>query len=305
MSVFARAWQVNYFGLLSSFPLTVFPVPKHIPMALHAHGPYWELVIVAEGRGQHRFGQDTFALGAGDVLVIPRGVQHGYGHCADLGLINVMFEPNRLHLPMAELRRVDGFSELFEFTAKSRTKPASFRHLKVDPQTLARLVDILEKLHAELLARRPGFELLIKGHFASVLVELARHQTGVSTTPLPEAYARLSGVIDWVGKNVSQQIAVEQLAEVAHCSRSTLERLFQKCFSTSPLNYVLRLRVHEAEKLLQATDASIAEIAVQVGMSDSSYFTRMFRRQTGVLPKEYRAQNAYQRTASKASSSFG
>ncbi len=305
MSLFARAWQVNYGGLLSGFPLTAFPVSKHLPMALHAHGPYWELVIVAEGRGQHLLGQDTFALRAGDVLVIPRGVQHGYGHCADLGLINVMFEPNKLNLPLAELRCVDGFSEVFDFNAKGRTKPASFRHLKVDPPTLARLIDTLEKLHAELLARHAGFELLIKGHFASVLIELARHQSGASTTPLPEAYARLSGVIDWLAKNVSQQIAVEQLAEVAHCSRSTLERLFQKCLSTSPLNYVLRLRVHEAEKLLQATDASIAEVAIQVGMSDSSYFTRMFRRHTGVLPKEYRAQNAYQRPASKASSSFG
>jgi AraC-like DNA-binding protein len=63
---------------------------------------------------------------------------------------------------------------------------------------------------------------------------------------------------------------------------------FRQEVGTTPIKYLQRYRVNRARQLLAESDKSIAEIARIVGFSDSGYFSRIFHRETGVSPEEFR-----------------
>jgi len=64
--------------------------------------------------------------------------------------------------------------------------------------------------------------------------------------------------------------------------------LFKQVTGISFKEYLNKVRIEEAKSLLEHTDYSIMEIAVACGYSDQSYFTKVFKKATGITPKQYR-----------------
>ena len=91
-------------------------------------------------------------------------------------------------------------------------------------------------------------------------------------------------------QNLKENLRFEQLAELANMSPTSLRRAFQHSFSCSPMGYLQELRIQQAMLLLASPDLSITEIANSVGYNDSSYFSRVFKQETGETPKVYRSQ---------------
>ena len=71
-------------------------------------------------------------------------------------------------------------------------------------------------------------------------------------------------------------------------SKSQLFRLFQETFNQSPLRWLKNYRLSQARRLLVETDATIGNIASQVGYHDQLHFSREFHRAVGVSPSEFR-----------------
>ena len=72
-------------------------------------------------------------------------------------------------------------------------------------------------------------------------------------------------------------------------STRTLSRRFKMATGVPPGAYLQKLRLDEAQALLRGTNLSVTEIGLAVGLSDASNFTRMFRSQIGLSPRDYRA----------------
>ncbi len=106
--------------------------------------------------------------------------------------------------------------------------------------------------------------------------------------------AELRGMIDLVHEigPESGNLRVADLAAAAHCSESQLERRVRKVFGVSPMQYVLRVRVEQAARLLVETERSLADIAVSCGFYDQADFTRRFARLTNETPAQFRARGA-------------
>jgi AraC-like DNA-binding protein len=105
---------------------------------------------------------------------------------------------------------------------------------------------------------------------------------------LQEMDNRLMKVFAYVKNNVTQEIEVEQLANLACVTKSHLERMFREKMGISPLQYILRSKIQCAQRLLITTEYSINVIAREVGFSDTSYFIRVFRKRIGFTPQDYR-----------------
>jgi len=88
--------------------------------------------------------------------------------------------------------------------------------------------------------------------------------------------------------HLAEAIDVSRLAEAAGCSRATLSRLFSGDLHTSPAAWIAQKRVERARELLRTTALPISEVARRVGIQDSYYFSRLFRRQAGLSPRQYR-----------------
>ncbi|ORC34711.1 hypothetical protein B4O97_12265 [Marispirochaeta aestuarii] len=95
--------------------------------------------------------------------------------------------------------------------------------------------------------------------------------------------------IDVMRQRFREELSVETIAGEAGHSPSHLSRLFRQELGTSILDFLTRLRIDEARRLLLSdVSMNIGQIAEAAGYRDPNYFSRVFRRETGVSPREYR-----------------
>jgi len=94
----------------------------------------------------------------------------------------------------------------------------------------------------------------------------------------------------YIDNHFADSINLDLLAEVCHGSPYHLQRTFKKVLDITPLEYVQKLRITEAQKQLIHSDQAITNIAMSVGISNVSYFVTLFKKKTGCTPTEYRYQ---------------
>lgn len=101
-------------------------------------------------------------------------------------------------------------------------------------------------------------------------------------------FGPLQKAIKYVDNHFVSEINAEKLAALAGMSIPHFNRLFRKVLRLSPMEYVLSLRIQEAQRLLATTPATMGEIAAAIGFYDQSHFTKRFRKITGMTPLAYR-----------------
>ena len=94
--------------------------------------------------------------------------------------------------------------------------------------------------------------------------------------------ARLASLV------ISDIRSMSRACEAVGASEDYLSRVFSRELSLSPWDYLNRYRIQRAKELLHRTNDSIRSIAHQVGFKDQAYFSRVFRKQTGSSPNEFR-----------------
>jgi signal transduction histidine kinase/AraC-like DNA-binding protein/ABC-type sugar transport system substrate-binding protein len=92
----------------------------------------------------------------------------------------------------------------------------------------------------------------------------------------------------YIHQHYADSISRADLARHVALSQDYLTACFRKELGVTPITYLNRYRVNQAKQLLTDTDQSVTEIALQVGFSDSGYFSRVFRREVGLSPEAYR-----------------
>ena len=95
-------------------------------------------------------------------------------------------------------------------------------------------------------------------------------------------------VLEYVHEHYADEITVEELAAIAMRSRFHFIRTFKAAFGTTPYQYVLRLRIEEAKRLLRRTDRSVTDIGLSLGFASVSAFHRAFAKAVGRSPEQYR-----------------
>ncbi|HWB44960.1 MAG TPA: helix-turn-helix domain-containing protein [Hyphomicrobiaceae bacterium] len=92
----------------------------------------------------------------------------------------------------------------------------------------------------------------------------------------------------WLASHFSVASPVEEMARRSGLAERTFKRRFTEATGFAPIDYVQRLRIEDAKRRLERTDASADEISWQVGYEDAAFFRRLFKRVTGMTPGVYR-----------------
>jgi YesN/AraC family two-component response regulator len=173
---------------------------------------------------------------------------------------------------------------------------------------------VLEKMRAdERLKRVPV--IVVTGH-ALTEAEMTRLDRGVAAIlekglfGLDETVARIDAALErkhhlsseaqrlirramaFIHENYAQPISRKDIAKHISIAEDYLTFCFRQELGTTPIKYLQRYRVNRAKGLLKENSMSITEIAGLVGFSDSSYFSRIFHRETGLSPEEFRRRGA-------------
>ncbi len=92
----------------------------------------------------------------------------------------------------------------------------------------------------------------------------------------------------WLAQHFAVASPVEELVRRSGLAERTFKRRFTEATGFAPIDYVQRLRIEDAKRRLERTDASADEISWKVGYEDAAFFRRLFKRVTGMTPGAYR-----------------
>ncbi|WP_040781277.1 GlxA family transcriptional regulator [Nocardia pneumoniae] len=106
--------------------------------------------------------------------------------------------------------------------------------------------------------------------------------------PTPRGSA-LEPVLRWIQDNAAKDLSLDDIAAHAGMSTRTLNRRFREHTGTTPLQWLLRARIRQAQHLLEATSHPVDRIAGQVGFGSPTAFRDRFKRVVGTSPHSYRA----------------
>lgn len=98
----------------------------------------------------------------------------------------------------------------------------------------------------------------------------------------------VSKVVAYIGRHYMQPLSLDLLSKVAGLSSTYLSAQFTRVMGYGLREQINRVRVEEAKRLLTATDYSLSDIAVAIGFADQSYFSKVFKKETGLTPSQYR-----------------
>ena len=225
----------------------------------HTH-PFWQIDFITRGRFRMQTIAGVSDLCAGDCLITPAGVEHGFDYpepescwlsvkCAVEGYA-AQHMPRVI--PMSPIRA--GIEQAIQVILATQTAP---------PREYA---ELLPNLFLALLAY--AFPIDDPAH--------------------PVRSVPVQSMINYASGNRYQAPAVRDVAQAAGYSANHASSLFRQEMGCTLKHYLDQQRAEEAARLLRYSEASITEIAHRLRFSDVYAFSRFFRRVYGVSPRGYR-----------------
>lgn len=104
-------------------------------------------------------------------------------------------------------------------------------------------------------------------------------------------------VQDYIEKNYTEKMSIDDLAAIVNTARRTFERRFTQATNNTPLAYIQRVRIEAAKRFFEASRKNVTEVMLDVGYADNKAFRDTFKKVTGLTPVEYR--NKYAKVAAE------
>ncbi|GGG11679.1 transcriptional regulator [Paenibacillus albidus] len=236
------------------------------------------LCIIAQGAKEVMLAQESYLYGPSDYLVVSvdlpvSGQIIEASSEAPYLCLRLDFEPNQVIevLEQSELKtaaRGEAQRGLFISHTNASLLDAVIRLMRLlqTPEDIPALAPLVIR---EILYR------ILKGPQGDTLQQIAL--IGSSTYRIVE-------VIECIKRNYDQPLRIEELAELANMSSSSLHRHFKDVTAMSPLQYQKRLRLQEARRLLLSESTDAADVAFRVGYESPSQFSREYARMFGLPP---------------------
>jgi AraC-like DNA-binding protein len=260
-----------------------------------------QLVLVVKGSGETIINGMRYKSSSGDLYLIKPGVVHSFiaGDENPFDMIVVHFdyfyERERNFWPHKKFHLKEGYDlpekhllrdiPMFEGTIFPDCLPGdNYSAIEV---RMKKMVDIY---NSDGLAK----ELLLKAHLLEILymiyISLEENKSANSSDP---SFEKVKKAFDYINENYMNKMNVQDLAALSNLSTNYFSNLFKQHTGYAPNEYVIRIRIDKAKKLLAKSHATVSEICSKVGFNDIHYFSYYFKKIEGMSPSQYRQSIFY------------
>lgn len=132
-----------------------------------------------------------------------------------------------------------------------------------------------------------NYPVICSGMLTSVLA-LISNQLLKTDNPYGANANLISELISRLKLFHNLEISVAECARLCRLSQSHFTRIFKEITGEAPQQYIIKIRIDRAKELISFTDKNISEIAEATGFKDQNYFARIFKKNVGMTPTEYR-----------------
>jgi AraC-like DNA-binding protein len=238
--------------------------PQGAPTAL--------VIFCMRGTGWVRCGGVSSEMSAGSLIWLPPDTAHAYGSSKD----------DAWSIAWAHFAgdEVAAWRALLDAVTSAGNTVIELPVDHLDEIALDRVYPALERGYA--LRHQVSAAAALR-HSLSAVAELAMERPEVRS-----ARDRVAASVTMLRRDIGRPHRLEELATAAGMSVTHYSALFRRHTGFAPIDFLIRLRVQQACRLLDTTKLSVTEIASRVGYEDAYYFTRSFRRVMSCAPRRYR-----------------
>lgn len=253
----------------------------------HYH-EYLELIYVVASSMTVRVNSHDYHLSSGDFLVIIPGDVHSM--TCNKGCRYVVLQADTDFVFTSVLSNSE-LHYVMPYTLSIHNEARLFKANVVDATEIPKCIYNIVNEYND---RNKFYTLAIRMHFSAIALYVFRHwnkilsESNETRRDMTEDDPRLSKVIDVINERYDDDLSAEEMAKIAGMSYSYFSRYFKSTVGLSYSEYLNSVRIKASEKLLIDSDLSIADIAVKVGFSNTSYYIAQFKKQLHMTPKRYK-----------------
>lgn len=159
----------------------------------------------------------------------------------------------------------------------------SFLHAKMEEPRFREILDSRDASAClEPFLTSPTYSQMLVTYLHQLMLSLAETGSVSSVSSAPDAVT-FRRAISYLNSNVHAQPSVPEIARYCNVSEAGMKRIFDKYAGMGMHKYLLKLKIKAAAELLQSGE-SVSSVAEQLGFNNQSYFSRAFKRETGLVP---------------------
>lgn len=230
------------------------------------------LLFTVSGAGKLIYKSRSFKLLPGTVMFINTNIYHEYFPAEEL------WEFKYLHF-------YGGMSEEYQMFSEKLFGPV----LKLPNEQNNQSISLLDRIFAATAEDTEYNYPLVSSYIYSILMSVLSASVGNEQSEPPSLTAPLIKAVSYIRANYRDSLDTERIAGEAGMTRQYFSWLFKRTYGISPHKYLTEYRLSIIKQSLISSDASISEIALSAGYPDVSAMSRIFKRENGISPSEYRA----------------
>lgn len=252
-----------------------------------------DLVVTSMLRGKkvmHLFDEPGFDYLPGETVVIPSNVEMKI----DFPEASNNNPTQCLALAIDQTKILETLNFLNERYPKEGTD--NFWQLNYQNYFFYNNVDLastINKLIKECMSTSITKDALADLTLQELLIRIIQTQTvkSIDDDTFSNQNNAISQVIEYIRKNLKEDINLKHLSDKACMSTTSFYRFFKRELGMSPIEFVLSEKIKHAKKLLKNPSIQINEVCYLSGFEDANYFIRLFKKHEGVTPKQYQLMN--------------
>ena len=281
-------------NFIKSIPFKIYSLPDFSGISEHTHD-YTQIWYIMKGCCDHWIGNSSHRLTKGDIFVLPPFVVHEIKVPAneEVNIIGCEFSHKFINenLPLGGCEK----SSLFDF-AYLEPFLVSTEHVRPRLHLTGKSQAGVEMLMSEMLQEYTEeskyYELSIKADLLKLLSIVAREYEKSSNAENTELFDRyrenVASAIRYVNENYTGKLNIEDICRMAMMSYSYFSHIFKQITGRTFIEYVNNLRICKAMEILECSNTAISDICFEVGFNDITHFNRIFKKEMGLSPRQYR-----------------
>lgn len=257
----------------------------------HWHEEF-EIGFVTEGSVILGCGNRNYQLECGDIFFINSNVLHSMHRNAAFQC--AIFKSIAFHSSIISESITSVFYTKYLFPILSSV---NFKECIINKDHCAyqSMLNILENVWNYTYSEGADYELKVRNELSTLFGILNQIRKNIEENVSPQTLnylpeKRVQVLLDYIHTYYKDKITIESLAKNASISKTEVLRCFKSIIGLSPINYLNSYRLQRAAYLLINTENNIQEIAMDCGFNDSSYFSKLFKKNYHVTPHNYRLQ---------------
>jgi len=252
----------------------------------HKHD-FLELSYVLEGCANHTLEGVSSVLSKGDYFIIDYNKRHKYVQIGDtpFTIINCLFVPRLIDETLKDCRQlgevVNNYLIRFDF-CRLKDHPTKFIYHDEDGH-IGQWFDCLCKEYA---TKNMGYLETMRCYLILILIDIMRQ---IQAPDVPETGNEMIRYItDYVEQNFAEKMCLGEITGKYNYSLAHISHTFKAEMGMTFQEYLQSVRIKESCRLLINTSKKVADIATLVGYTNVKFFNQVFKRQTGMTPRQFR-----------------